>query len=282
MPQPTLVVTSNPFGRSSGIDDRIHLTYLNCFRAIHAKSRINIAMYMWSDDASPDVEANPRRLNDSLLSNPELDPAQLHVLFDVDYLTVDAATQFANRFRNIGASADFPVFKKPEQGIDGKPKVRSKTLLFSELRFANDPAVLTELAGQTVHHVVVQSSANIWPTQYSQANQLLFHHGNEVIYKYNLDLWNSVRSDFKPSAPGRFSRHEPASRLSDAIKVYAFPREGNLIENVLGNIFEHQGGERGRIRIAMGDFSNVHSAEVLANIADSTDISVKVIARTPN
>ena len=279
--------TSNPFATTSGIDDNVQAVYMDCFDAIKTSTDVYISMYMWEDDNSPNTvnNCNPKQLLDKLVAKIESkEPlSSFEVLFDIDYMNASERDAFQDKLINAGASAFYPKFKRPNRGLSGSPKMHNKTMLFSRLTFPDSPKILKELAGKTIENVVVQASANIWRTQYSQANQVVIYYDNAQLFDYTLDAWKVIKEDLNKIHLTSFKKYRPPECLVDNVKTYALPRDSrNLVKSILKNIDEYRGYTSSKIRIAMGGFSNAQGAKDIAQklkeIAQ-TGMDVKLVLR---
>ena len=261
-----VVFVSDPFRSSNGVDATVHNLYTACFKAITSETQAELAFYMWNRSSSPTESANPKQLTDDLLAAVSLTGAQVKILFDIDYYEESEAISFKQHLLNGGIAEAWYPAKSSGFGKEtgGTPKLHDKTLLFSQLTFSQDSDV--RLAGQTLHHVVVQSSANIWKTQYSQSNQAVLYHGSEEFYNYHRELWLQSKADFQES-PLKFTKFLPKNKIVEDCKIYALPREGNLIASILENIADEAGRRTPEIRIAIGHFSNTEVAHRLVDIA---------------
>ena len=151
-------------------------------------------------------------------------------------------------------------------------------MLFSTLRFPPD-SDLTDLAGKTIDNVVIQSSTNIWASQYNQANQLIIYYGDSAFYGYNLQVWKSLSVDLQNGELKSFPRNTPPDFDSGVVKAYSLPRKSNIILGILNNIIKTSQSKPPAIRIAMGHFSNTHIAKKLARITKLHTASVQIVAR---
>lgn len=159
--------------------------------------------------------------------------------------------------------------------LDGKPKLHNKTLLFSELKFTDPPTFDGKTWPSTMKHVVVESSANIWRSQYHQSNQLILTYGHRELYEDALRRFKNIlhRKRFVQKFPTyspkdkNFTMHKP-----NDIKVYGFPRNSDLIESILDNISkfigesEFEAEDVAYIRIAMADFTRLNIAKKLTTL----------------
>jgi len=199
----------------------------------------------------------------------------------MDYLENSNITTLKQRFTENCIDAIFPAFKKPNRKENGRPKMHHKMMLFSTLRFP-PKFYLTELAGKTIDNVVIQSSANIWASQYKQSNQLVLYYGDSAFYDYNLRVWQSLSADLQKRKLPSFSINTPPDFDSGVVKAYSLPRKSNIILGVLNNIIKTSQSKPPVIHIAMGHFNNVRIAKKLALIAERHKDSVKIVARNGN
>lgn len=281
--------TSNPFATDSGVDDTVHAVYMDCFDAINSDTNVYISMYMWKYEHDNSLttknKCSPKELTDKLISKAESKGTSscFEVLFDIDHITENDKNDFQEKLINAGIDAFYPNFKKENQGLKGTPKMHNKTMLFSQLTFPASPKILKELAGKTVENVVLQASANIWPSQYSQTNQVVIYYGNEKLYNYTLEAWKAIKADLEKNHVESFQEYNPSECLVDNVKTYALPRGNkNLAKSILNNIDKYKGKISPKIRIAMGGFSDnpktLGIAKKLQEIA-KTGMDVKLVLR---
>ncbi len=279
-----LVVTSNPFNTASGIDPTIHDAYNDCFNAITQESDVNIAIYMWHLDDAPKVKNTPVALIESLVNNVQAKNANAAVAFDIDYIDKKIISDLSAKFNAGGIQSFYPKFKAPGKKVKANPKFHDKTFLFSKLKF-NNSDVLKELNGKELNHVVIQSSANIVHTQYSQANQMIIYYGDKNFYDYNLKKFNRLKKDIAKTKSKIKNESFPIydnDKKFGRIKSYDFPRSGRLMPSILNNVLEHQAKGPVDIRIAIGNFTDVRTAQKLVDIAKNKKNNVMALVRTFN
>lgn len=276
-----LVFTSDPFYPKIDLDDTIHRVYGACFDAIAPGSLVRLSFYMLRyNQEVPETLLGPEELLDAFANriNSVNQAVDAEVLFDIDHHLESEALEIQGQFEKAGAKAFFPKHKPFKTGTQGgHPKLHDKTLLFSRLRFPSN-SFIEELRGKLVEHVVIQSSANIWESQYRNSNQAILYHGDQDFFDYNLDIWKRDKADFEKD-PIKFSKHSPKDQVFGNTKVYAFPRSGRLIRSILKNIRADAGEVTPKIRIATGDFTNRAVARQLVKLAKIDSKAVKVIAR---
>ncbi|MGL4596418.1 MAG: hemopexin repeat-containing protein [Bacteroidia bacterium] len=306
MPLKIITLASNPFNET-GIDDTVHAAYMDCFKAITKDSNIHIAMYMWHLAHEPAINTSPLKLTNKLIEKVKEHDVNCEVLFDTDYYSKTQADDLKAYLENGTAgklTAEYSQFKEfgsklevdPENpGVPKEPKdyikLHNKTMLFSKLDFSNRtdsldtavslkiPLVLKSLFGKVIEYVVVESSANIWKTQYSQANQINIFYGDEGFYQYALDRFTELKSDIQNTSLSAFTKYEPSDDISNNVKSYALPRSGNIIESFLKNMINDDQGEKSSIHIAMADFSNTEVASKLITLHNKSNFDVKLINR---
>tara|TARA_R110002073_G_scaffold31871_3_gene97307 strand:- start:11974 stop:13875 length:1902 start_codon:yes stop_codon:yes gene_type:complete len=279
-----LVVTSNPFNTASGIDPTIHDAYNDCFNAITQESDVNIAIYMWHLDDAPKVKNTPVALIESLVNNVQAKNANAEVAFDIDYIDKKIISDLSAKFDAGGIQSFYPKFKAPGKKVKANPKFHDKTFLFSKLKF-NNSDVLKELNGKELNYVVIQSSANIVKTQYSQANQMIIYYGDKSFYDYNLKKFNRLKKDIAKTKSKIKNESFPIydnDKKFGRIKSYDFPRPGRLMPSILNNVLEHQAKGPVDIRIAIGDFTDIETAQKLVDIAKNKKNNVMALVRTFN
>lgn len=137
-------------------------------------------------------------------------------------------------------------------------------------------------------YVVVESSANVWVTQYHQSNQLVLTYGHRELYEDALQRFKNIlhRKRFAQKFPTyspkdkNFTMHKP-----NDIKVYGFPRNSDLIESVLDNISTFikasEAEDVARIRITMAEFTRLNIAKKLTTLKEqhSSKIEIRMVAR---
>ena len=170
----------------------------------------------------------------------------------------------------------------------GTPKMHNKTLLFSELQFDNPPTFDGKTWPSTMKYVVVESSANIWQSQYHQANQLILTYGHREIYEDALRRFKNILH--RKRGAKKFPAYSPKDTRftlfkTNDIKVYGFPRGSDLIVAILKNIGKAiaQAGsdEVAKIRMIMADFTRIEVAEEMTTLkANHQDlIEIRLVAR---
>ena len=278
-----LTVTSNPFKFSNRIDASIHEAYRECFEAITESSDIQLAMYMWNLKNKPAGPNSPSALAESLISQVKSKQAKAQLAFDIDYFENKGQIEsFARKFEDAGIEMIWPTFKGPKAGQKAKPKFHDKTFLFDRLKFGFNNKQLKALNGREIRYVVVQTSANIWPSQYSQSNQMILYYGNKEFYDFHKERYERMKQELRSSPKEMAARDysftkQEGSVLVGKAKSYDFPRKHKLARSILNNIDASKGYVN--IRLCMGNFSDTGVAEKLAELAKDSRNSIMVIAR---
>ncbi|MEM6805468.1 MAG: hemopexin repeat-containing protein [Bacteroidota bacterium] len=278
-----ITITSNPFKFSNRIDASIHEAYRECFEAITENSDIQLAMYMWNLKNKPAGPNSPSALAERLIAQVKSKQARAQLAFDIDYFKDKGQVEsFAQKFQEAGIEMIWPKFKGPKAGQKAKPKFHDKTLLFDRLRFDFNNKQLKDLNGKEIRYVVVQTSANIWPSQYSQSNQMILYYGNKEFYDFHRNRYERLKAELQSSQKEMAARDysftkNDGSVLVDKVKSYDFPRKNKLARSILNNIDTSKGYVN--IRLCMGNFSDTGVAEKLAELAKDSRNSIMVIAR---
>jgi PLD-like domain/Hemopexin len=286
-----ITLASNPFkNTTTGIDDTIHAAYMDCFNAIPDETTtVRIVMYMWNNGSVANVDTSPVKLTEKIKERVKNVPVNCEILFDVDFYTQEETDNFKEHLEELEVGskgtlvASYPLFKIPGSRLKNPPvdfrKLHNKTMLFSKLVFSEVPLILSTLAGQEIEYVVVESSANIWPSQYAQANQVTIFYGDKNFYDYTISRWNLLKKDVISKDLTKFSILSDPDLISGNVKSYALPRSGNIIESVLANIIKYNQGESSSIHITMADFSDKEISNKLIEIHKKNNFDVKLINR---
>lgn len=290
-----IIITTNPFDSSTGIDDRIHKLYYQLIESCVKRTKGHFTFWMWQYDADPDIPNNPyspQKINTALFQKVRDTNCKIKINADVDFYDQSQINGIKDEYAENRIDIKFPTvdFKLANQRGSGTPKLHDKTILFNCLDVTNVDEI--EVNG-IIDYVVVLSSANIWHTQYSQSNNLVLIYGHKEIYDYYLKMFNTRRNDFsyrRPNVLGRIwnwisrKSHSPkyTKIMSEnfpqlRMKAYSFPNI-DIIEKVLENIITHYNSEV-KIRLIVSDFTNKRIGKNLKIISNLPKSDVQIIAR---